>query len=79
MNESSPPLLTHVEVIVNVPIRRSFSRSEQEAPPPSDASGNDDDTSSLQTFTYSLPPALEGRVMTWTTSAAICSSIRPKG
>ncbi|MBP7964172.1 MAG: primosomal protein N', partial [Caldilineaceae bacterium] len=58
MNEPSPALLTHVEVIVNVPIRPSFSRREQEAPPP----GDDDDGTSLQTFTYALPPDLEGRV-----------------
>ncbi len=58
MNEPSPASLTHVEVIVNVPIRRSFSRREQEAPPP----GDDDDGTSLQTFSYALPPDLEGRV-----------------
>ncbi len=51
------PAFTHVEVIVNVPIRRSFSRQHADAPPPDPA-----DAGNLQTFHYHLPPALEGKV-----------------
>lgn len=42
----------YVEVVVNVPIRRTFRRSD--APPPAD-----DEEESLQTFHYHLPPELE--------------------
>lgn len=58
--------MNFVELIVNVPIRRSF---RQEAPPPEpssfgdlDASTPEQAASSLQTFHYHLPPALESQV-----------------
>ena len=45
-----------VEVIVNVPIRRTFGRAA--APPPTDLDADD----ALQTYHYHLPPELENRV-----------------
>jgi len=44
--------MCYVEVVVNVPIRRTFRRGD--APPPID-----DDEDALQTFHYHLPPELE--------------------
>ena len=59
----------YAEVIVNVPIRRTFGRG-QSAPPPAELPGfdsdgeaqADDQTASLQTFHYHLPPELLGAV-----------------
>lgn len=45
-----------IEVVVNVPIRRTFRR-EETAPPPPDENG--DAGEALQTFHYHLPPELE--------------------
>ncbi|MBI3958194.1 MAG: DEAD/DEAH box helicase, partial [Chloroflexi bacterium] len=61
--------LGYAEVIVNVPIRRTFGRG-QNAPPPTELPGFDgdgaaefdDSTASLQTFHYHLPPELVGSV-----------------
>ena len=60
--------LEYAEVIVNVPIRRSFGKG-QTPPPPADLPGfegeaeaSDDSTASLQTFHYHLPTELLGRV-----------------
>ncbi len=50
------------EIIVNVPIRRSFRAEEPPAPDELDAPGGsppDDDSVSLQAFHYHLPPELE--------------------
>ncbi|HAJ36211.1 MAG TPA: primosomal protein N' [Chloroflexi bacterium] len=44
-----------IEVVVNVPIRRTFRR-DQNAPPPDD---NTDAGDALQTYHYHLPPELE--------------------
>ena len=60
--------LEYAEVIVNVPIRRSFGKG-QNPPPPADLPGfegeaeaGDDGTAALQTFHYHLPPELLGSV-----------------
>jgi len=61
--------LGYAEVIVNVPIRRTFGRG-QSTPPPADLPGfdsggeaeSDESTASLQTFHYHLPPELLGSV-----------------
>ncbi len=55
-----------VEVVVNVPIRRTFSRRLADAPPPIDDFGEappaDDEAPTLQTFHYHVPPELIGQV-----------------
>jgi len=63
------PTNIYVEVIVNVPIRRSFGRG-QNAPPAAELPGfdsageveADESSASLQTFHYHLPPELLGSV-----------------
>ncbi|MBK8796491.1 MAG: primosomal protein N' [Anaerolineales bacterium] len=49
--------MTYIEVVVNVPIRRSFR--PQTAPPPEDGEENGE---TLQTYHYHLPPELENVV-----------------
>jgi primosomal protein N' (replication factor Y) len=65
--QSATPL-EYAEVIVNVPIRRSFGRG-QTPPPPADLPGfegeeeaSDDSAAALQTFHYHLPPELLGSI-----------------
>ena len=60
--------LEYAEVVVNVPIRRSFGRG-QNPPPPAELPGfdgeeeaSDDSSAALQTFHYHLPSELLGRV-----------------
>lgn len=52
-----------VEVIVNVPIRRTFSRQAQEGPPPDlelmEGGAADPEPPGYQSFHYHLPPELE--------------------
>lgn len=48
--------MIYIEVVVNVPIRRSFRRGNESPPPP------DDDDEALQTFHYHLPLELEETV-----------------
>jgi primosomal protein N' (replication factor Y) len=50
--------MNYVEVVVNVPIRRSFRR--QDAPPP--VEDDDSGDAPLQTFHYHLPPELDSSV-----------------
>jgi primosomal protein N' (replication factor Y) len=52
--------MSFVEVVVNVPLRRSYGRAAPE-PPPGPESGQEDDES-LRTFHYHLPPELEDGV-----------------
>ena len=62
-----------VEVIVNVPIRRTFSRQALEGPPPEPdffgeapdgaGSANSPDEPEYQSFHYHLPPELENLVL----------------
>ena len=61
--------MTYAEIVVNVPIRRTFARRFAEGPPLSDEDGppgavepQAEDAPSLQAFHYSLPPQLEGVV-----------------
>jgi 3'DNA-binding domain (3'BD) len=60
--------MTFVELIVNVPIRRSF-RQDQPPPPPEPTTWSDEPEDAppappakLQTFHYHLPPELENQV-----------------
>lgn len=59
--------MQHVELVVNVPIRRSFAKAHEEVPPPQDPSdGASNDLSgrtALQLFHYHLPIELEGQVL----------------
>ncbi|MGB5047728.1 MAG: hypothetical protein WBO46_02225, partial [Caldilineaceae bacterium] len=66
VNEATAEI--YVEVVVNVPIRRTFGRG-QTPPPPADLPGfageedtSDDSAAALQTFHYHLPPELLGAV-----------------
>ncbi len=61
--------MNYAEIVVNVPIRRTFARRFAEAPPASDEDGPPGaseawaaEESSLQTFHYSLPPQMAGTV-----------------
>ena len=49
-----------IEVVVNVPIRRTFRRDQTPPPPDDDAAA--DASESLQTYHYHLPPELESVV-----------------
>lgn len=55
--------MTYAEVVVNVPIRRTFARRYSEPPPEEENlasdSGADDGAGALQTYHYHLPPDLE--------------------
>lgn len=50
-----------VEVVVNVPVRRSFTQHEQNAPPAEEVTESAESVQ-LQTFHYHLPAQLEGQV-----------------
>ena len=52
--------MIYVEVVVNVPIRRTFRRTSE--PPPSAETEPPEETSSLQSFHYHLPPEWEDGV-----------------
>ena len=60
--------LAYAEVIVNVPIRRSFGRGQTPSPPADlpgfegEEEASDDSAAALQTFHYHLPPELLGSV-----------------
>ncbi len=58
--------MTYAEIVVNVPIRRTFSRRYQEPPPSEDiadvSQGDDDGAGALQTYHYHVPPDLDGEL-----------------
>ena len=58
--------MIYAEIVVNVPIRRTFARRYAEPPVEDERGGgyepNDDDADALQTYHYHLPPELEGLV-----------------
>ena len=51
-----------IEVVVNIPIRRTYARHEHPPHDVVDEPGAEDQPAPAQTFHYHLPPALEGRV-----------------
>ena len=51
-----------IEVVVNIPIRRTYARHEHPPHDVADEPGAEEQPAPAQTFHYHLPPALEGRV-----------------